>query len=284
MAELEEQVGVAASELKIAWTTVKNTANSSLPTKCFEHWEKRAKLHELLTRTIPVFKAREKAWEVVQGVAFAEELNGKPGLVSYGGIEMEFAVARHLALTSYVSVTWSIYDRLANVCGRLSGVREISEHPKQNPKLCEDLLGEKNDEKGKPKKNDTLGFGGHLHIYAAYAWPIKVSYKVRNWLVHEGYEDGTTALFEGDRIADRFMLSNDALGFLQKACGGDGNGQKKGDAICVQEAEDSWLQRDLLKIIEQYNKEIDTMFVALLKWSAESLTGQIKAFAARDQQ
>jgi hypothetical protein len=284
MSNLEKQINASAAELRAAWTSVQTApTKSSLPAKCYEQWRTRAALHQLLTRTIPILAARDSAWKIVQGVAKAQEVKDKPKTVNYGDIEMEFTVARHLALTSYVSITWSIYDRLANVCGRLSSVGEVGNHPKQNPKLCEDLLGEI-EEQGKRKKRDTMGFGGHFHIYAAYAWPIKVSYKIRNWLVHEGYEEGSILLFEGDGIADRFILNIDAVQHLQRACGGANDGNKKGESTCVSENDDYWINRDLLRILEQYNSEIDTMFVGLLKWSVGSFVGQIKAFAARDHE
>ena len=283
MSNLEKQMKASATALQEAWNNAKNVPlTSSLPAKCYEQWLKRAEMHYLLTGTIPILVARDAAWKIVQDVAIAQAVKDKPKTVRYASIEMEFAVARHLALTSFVSVTWSIYDRLANVCGRLSSIGEVGNHQKQNPKLCEDLLGE-TEELGKRRKRDTMGFGGHLHIYAAYAWPIKVSYKIRNWLVHEGYEEGSTSLFEGEGIHDRFMLHIDAIQHLQKVCGGEHDGKKKGEATCVSEEDDCWLHRDLLRILEQYNNEIDTMFAALLKWSVDSFVGQIKAFAARDQ-
>lgn len=64
-----------------------------------------------------IFPARDAAWATVQVVA-ASVVNPKnpaKNEISYNGLSMDFTIARHLALTSYVSVTWSIYDRLANV-------------------------------------------------------------------------------------------------------------------------------------------------------------------------
>lgn len=295
MSSLQEQVKESATELQQAWAALQNLPLSlSLPSKCYGHWTKRASLHEVLRGTFAIFEARAEAWKLVSEVAKSkavydkEELNAapndfkNPNTVKYGNIEMSFSVARHLSLISYSSITWSIYDRLANVCGRLSSISEVANHPKQNPKLCENLLGE-TEEQGRRKKQDTMGFGGHLHIAAAYAWPIKVSYKVRNWLVHEGYEDGSVPLFKGNDLSDQFILHDDAVRHLQNSCGGENNGSKRGDSTCISETEDYWQHADLLKILEQYHNEIDTMFSALMKWSVNSFVTQIKAFAARDQ-
>ena len=295
MSSLEQQVRESATALRQAWVGLQKPPPSpSLPLKCYEHWTKRASLHDVLGGTTALFEARAVAWKLVGEVANAKPVYSKddinndptklksPNAVKYGNIEMEYGVARHLVLTSYVSTVWSIYDRLANVCGRLSSIGDVANHQKQNPKLCEQLLGETEDQ-GKRKKQDTMGFGGHVHIAAAYAWPIKVSYKIRNWLVHEGYEEGSVLLFKGNGISDQFILHGDAIRHLQKVCGGENDGNKKGESTCISEKEDCWQHGDLLKILEQYNKEIDTMFAALLRWSVDSFVGQIKAFAARDQ-
>lgn len=274
MTNLKKQIEQSTAALRDAWTNVKSVpTGSSLPSKCFEQWSKRSAMHQLLASTISICAARDVAWNVVKQIANAQAVPGKANVVSYNNIEMEFHIARHLALTSYVSVTWSIYDRLSNVCGRLAGTTDLAENPKQNPKACEDLVG----------KKDVLGFSGHLHIREAYSWPLKVSYKIRNWLVHEGYNDGNVSLFDGDGIADQFKLHQDAIQYIQKCCGGAGDGKRRGDSTCVVEAADFWAAGDLLQILEQYNSEIHTLFVALLRWSVDSFVGQIKAFAARDQ-
>lgn len=285
MSSLEQQVKLGAAALQQAWAGLQSApASASLPAKCYEHWKRRASLHDVLSGTVAIFEAREQAWRLVDQVSNAPPSNAENGLtgdptvpqspnvVTYGNISMEFAVARHLALTAYVSVTWSIYDRLANVCGRLAGVSELAENPKQNPKPCEDFLG----------KKDLLGFASHLHIREGYAWPLKVAYKIRNWLVHEGYEEGGTQLFEGSSIQDRFLLSIDAVQYLQKICDhSDDNGRI--GSCCVAAGDTNWGSRDLLRILELYHSEIDTMFVALLRWSIDTFVGQVKAFAARDQ-
>lgn len=274
MSNLKQQIEHSTAALREAWTKVKSVPpGSSLPAKCFEQWSRRSAMHQLLAGTVSLCAARDVAWNVAKEVANTQAVDGKTDVIRYNNIEMEFYIARHLALTSYVSVTWSIYDRLSNVCGRLAGTTDLAENPKQNPKACEDLAG----------KKDVLGFSGHLHIREAYSWPLKVSYKIRNWLVHEGHFDGNISLFEGDGISDRFKLHKDAIQHIQKCCGGEDDGKRRGDSTCVVEAADFWSGSDLLKILEQYNSEIDTLFAALLRWSVDSFVGQIRAFAARDQ-
>lgn len=273
MADLKAQVEKSAEDLRVAWTELQGVMGSALPQKSHEHWIKRAALHRVLNGTAAIFPARQMAWDVVKTVALPSGIREAGcDLVLHGTVEMDFAIARHLALTSYVAVTWSAYDRLANFCGRLTGIAELAENPKQNPKACEDFLG----------KKDTLGFAAHTHIQQAYRWPLKVTYKIRNWLVHEGYEENSTPMFKGDRIADGFRLHDDAVDHLQKCCGyGIDNG--KIDGCCLLPVEECWPTRDALSILELYHAEVDTMFAGLVKWSVDSFVGQIVAFSARDR-
>ena len=273
MTELREQVEISASELKNIWTLVQAASGTVLPPKCYEHWTRKADLHRGLTNTAGLFPARDKAWDAVQEVADHDNgTDASHNLISFGTLEMDFSVARHLSLTSYVAVTWSIYDRLANICGRLAAIAELSENLRQNPKACEDFLG----------KKDTLGFAAHLHLQHAYKWPLKVTYKVRNWLVHEGYEEGGTPMFNGDRISDGFRLHNDAVAYLEKCCGYSEHSGKI-EASCLGASEECWQNKDLLVILEKYHAEIDAMFACLVKWTVESFVNQVAVFADRDK-
>lgn len=274
MTDLKDQVIESSKQLESAWKFLKGISSPSLPQKCYEHWIRRADLHQSLSGTSAIFEARTLAWELVNSILNQTNIKERPedNNVMYGQIKMDYAVARHLALTSYMSVTWSIYDRLANVCGRLSGTAFIAEHKKRNPKVSEDFLA----------KEDPLWFEGQVLLKEAYAWPLKVSYKVRNWLVHEGYETGSVPLFKSENLKEGFTLHFDAIQKLNEDCKATGS-DGKAFASCVAEKNDKWKQGDLLMILDQYNGEIDIMFSAFLKWSVDSYVGQIKAFAARDQ-
>jgi len=229
-------------------------------------------MHQLLGGTIAIFPARRAARDLVQSVATAQPIPNKDNIVAYGNIEMDYAIARHLALASYVSVVWSAYDRIANVCGRIAGIKDLALNPQQNPKVFEDFLGDK----------DRLGFASQSHIREAYGWPVRVSYRCRNWLIHEGYEIGGTPLFAGNRIQDGFLLDNKAVDLLQKACGHSSDNGKLA-ACCIAAGDTSWDSKDLLRILDLYHAEMDIMFAALLKWSVDSFTGQIRIFAERDR-
>jgi len=273
MADLKTEVENSADKLRSAWTKLQGVFGTSLPQKCYEQWINRAALYRVLNGTATIFPARQAAWNVVQAVATSSSVkDAERNIVMHGPLEMDFSVARHLALTAYVAVTWSAYDRLANICGRLAGITELTENPRQNPKACEDFLG----------KKDTLGFAAHMTIQQAYRWPLKVTYKIRNWLVHEGYEENSTPLFQGNRIADGFRLNDDAIRHLEKCCAYSADNDKI-DGCCLAAAEECWPTGDVLTILELYHAEVDEMFAGLVTWSVDSFVGQIIAFSGRDR-
>ena len=111
MAKLEEQVKESAAMLEQAWTRLQVIVPPTMQNGCRDHFVKRAKLHELLKCTAAIFPVRQEAWSVVQNVSTAtDDKCRSPNNVVYGGnsYEMDFAVARHLCLISYVTTTWSI--------------------------------------------------------------------------------------------------------------------------------------------------------------------------------
>ena len=195
-----------------------------------------------------------------------------PNEVEFGSQRLDFGIARHLSLVSYVASVWSIYDRVSNACGRLAAISEIAENPRQNPKACEDLIG----------KKDTHGFSVQFHIREAYAWPLRVSYKVRNWLLHEGWEENSIPLFRGDSIGDGLLLHDDAARHLEKCSGYSTDGGKI-SGCCLSSSEECWPTSDLLLILPNYHAELDALFSGLLKWSVDSFVGKIEAFTARDR-
>lgn len=272
MADLKAQLVESSEKLKQAWVSLQTVSSSVLPPKCFEQWRNLGAYHQTLCGSVSLFQMRDAAWQNVLGLTDSARIQdfGK-NLVSFNMMDVDFEVARHMALVSYVAAAWAIYDRVSNVCGRLAGVANISENPKHNPKSCEDFIS----------KKDVLGFTAHIVIQQAYAWPLRVTYKIRNWLVHEGYEEGGVPLFSGSKIADGFVLDNRAVRHLEET-----NGVKPGSvdlASCISSSEDLWFTHDLLRILPQYHSEVDTMFTGLLQWSVDSFVGQIAAFTSRDR-
>ncbi|MEI7923043.1 MAG: hypothetical protein WCJ40_14150 [Planctomycetota bacterium] len=277
MNDLAHQVEQNAVKLKGAWESLSNKGQSSLPNACFEHWLKLATLHQQLSGTTPIFEARNYAWRIVQSLLTTDDNESiLQNLVLYNAIKMDFSVARHLSLISYVSTTWSIYDRLSNVCGRLAGIAEISNKVNENPKVIDFFMADK-------KLQNPLGFTTNLHLKHSYEWPLRVSYKIRNWLVHEGFEVGDISLFKSNSIFDKFVLNVDAIEKIEKECNSNLNQKDKSKRTCAPQTDEIWTDRDLISILCLCDNEIDIMFSAFLGWSVDSFINQIKLFAARDK-
>lgn len=270
MDDLESVVVSNVNKLKDAHDAVLRLSPSDTAPESIELWKSRTILWEKLRDTNPLFSARHASWQTVLQLV-TQTIDSDGNSVKYGEVEMEFIVARHLVLTSYLTTTWSIYDRLTDCCGRLAAVMDIAQKPRQNPKLCEDILS---------TKSNSLGHACHQHVRANFGWPIHLSYKLRNWLVHEGYEEGGVHMFKGPRTEDGFILSDEAIvhveQLISKHCGCEPTKHSRLSAT-----EDTWSRGDLTKVLPQYHLEIDRMFAALLPWSVESIIHQIRLFAAR---
>jgi hypothetical protein len=269
MPDLEQQIRDCSEELKgIVVGLRRNPAN--YPIACIERWEKKIGLSSVLDNTLSLFPARLEAWEVTKSIErlpISKIENGRDYLF-LSGREMDFEIARYISLSAYLTTSWAIYDRLANVVGRIACVSEVENHKNSNPKLLGHFLG----------KKDVFGFGGHLPLKEAYSWPCKVSYKIRNWLVHEGYYDGENRLFAGVTQSNGFKLHLEAIEQLKECCDYAKGGREK---ILVDSAADPWDRGELLDILECYHFEIDRMYRGYLKWATGSLALQVRCFLDR---
>jgi len=270
MLSLDKQISDSAAHLQSIVTAIRTT-NPKLPSRCLEKWEKGSLLHQQLVGTSQLFPAKDSAWNLLQSIAFAplKRTDGDRDFIDVGNVEMDFAVARHLALASYITVCWSIYDRIANVCGRIAGVPVLAEHTKNNPKITDFL-----------NKDNQVGFAVQMHLRESYRWPLMACYKIRNWLVHDGYDDGGRQMFVSHRHAKSFLLHAQAKKYIEDECGHSVDGVQIQNC-CVETKLDPWDKCQLLDILECYHAEIDKMFAALLRWSTESLVIQVKAFSDR---
>ncbi len=195
-------------------------------------------------------------------------------LSAFGQQELPFHIARHLALSAYVCSNWAIYDRLANYCGRIAGAPSLAEDAGSNPKLLGNIIDH--------GKKDVFGFACHSIVLESYAWPIRVAYKIRNWIVHEGVEEGAIPMFAGDQLANGLTLHTAAKEHLVK-CGSGQMVAGRFEQCRLPAAEEKWSTGDLLQILPQYQNEIDTMYSALVPWATHALEFQMRFFSERDR-
>lgn len=249
-------------------------SNTSIPTTTLEHWRKRLRLVRILEGTSSLFEIRAAAWDRIVGLCNPREpYNSQSNFVRFGEADVPFEIARHLAISAYVCTSWATYDRLANYCGRVAGSPALSEDPSRNPKVLGSII----DNNGK----DSFGFACHSLLQESYAWPVRVAYKIRNWIVHEGVEEGDVRMFAGDHPNDGLRLHLDAQQYLLKY----GQGQivaGKFEKCRIEATDEKWITLDLLEILPKYHEEIDTMFCALVSWATQALESQIRFFAERD--
>jgi hypothetical protein len=319
MNNLKNQVSSSSAQLDAVWQKLSSRSPSTvLPVECFKRWESAAAFHASLSDTIPLFEVREKAWQGVEALVDPKRIEleklrlkdpqrrliegAKMYNFSHDGIEMDFPCARHLALASFSSVSWSIYDRLSNICGRMAATEEVRQHYKQNPKLIEDLLAREKDKstvsdaENSEKKKSVSGrhdYGSQLfafsmqyHLRAAYDWPSRVTYTIRNCLVHEGGLIGAVRLFHSDSIEDGLRLHSDAVQHIEKSCSLELDGNVDPLRCCLRGPANPWVKGreiDLIEVLGAYHGEVDIMFSGLLKWCVDSFVGQFAAFSARDK-
>ena len=141
MGDIEQQIKVSAESLRKALTGLP-TSLSALPQECYNLWNQHAPSVEYLVSTLKLFPAREKTLEMINELV--SKVPQLTNMLSNNDVIDDriknFVTDRHLAFVAYVAITWSIYDRLANVCGRLASTTEFPANPRQNPKLVENFL------------------------------------------------------------------------------------------------------------------------------------------------
>lgn len=279
MADLKTAIETGATRLQstLAQLTMAASIRTAMPLDCYRLWRQRAELHIPLKATTALLPMREHARVVLKSLPDDGNVEDRvTSSVRFCGQVMPFATARHLALAAFLTTTWAVYDRLANVCGRLVGHENIGNNlsPTSNPKLIEHFMRESKD------KFRQHGFSLACLLPPAYGWPASVSYVVRNWLVHEGLEAEGVPLFLGNTLAESFELSDAAMKRIERICTADGSAHSQ---CCLSTDPDHpWYDRSILTILEKCHAEIDQLFCGLLTWSVISFAGQVDTFSERD--
>jgi hypothetical protein len=144
-------------------------------------------------------------------LAFPKQLSiASPGLFLYNGLDVPFKLGRYLLFQNYAVTTWALYDSLAKVAGLLSCNDKLSKNPVKPIKLYEDFL----------QGDNCVGARVRDHLKGAYGWPIAVSYKVRNWLAHDGHCHEGVEMFKYDSLAisSEFEMLDKAWDVVEQTC------------------------------------------------------------------
>lgn len=101
MSDMKVVIESNVSRLKstFAQSTAAIASRTTIPTSCYDLWQKRASLHIALDATLELLPMRDLAWNAVTSVANDENVADRENnKVRFCEQEMSFATARHLAL------------------------------------------------------------------------------------------------------------------------------------------------------------------------------------------
>ena len=289
VSQCDELLGEIASSL--------SNLSPDVPSKMMESWKKQIRLQSYLHESISLLQIRDVVWETVKDMNDEDNRIKKstqnqttstasPNVWTFNGKEIEFSMAKYLSMLSYTTMTWTIYDNLFNVVARMAAIPELASGTKWNPKLqaLYDLKAPIQDEPNEGEKLSEKAkkflFPKTVHDFAIeqYAWPCAFSYTIRNWLVHEGMNQGDCPLFKSDEILDGFIMSGPAKKNIETTLRKLYKEKDKLNSIWQKVDANGNLNVNLADMLEFCHSEIDSLFIALLPWSIESFEIQIKYF------
>lgn len=297
MTELNRVIESMASKLdgirrKLSPTKLPSSSlHLKIPETCYKMWNTRAELSSYLLKTGTVYSLRDIAFKELKELGeiksdkMWEEYVRRKGLPQ----DSSYVIQRCFALSKYLMATWALYDRVANVCGRLIGPRSVGDDPnqKRNPKLYSSFFEkEKCDENGDTivQQNRPDGFSILGVVSPQWKWPVVVSYKIRNLFVHDGagMEDGR--IFNGNSAVDGFLVSENLKDQLLRECFHQNvpNEDQFPSGLRF-ETDFPWYDGDLINILEKYNSEIDELYSRMLEWCVTAFCSQVEIFVRPDE-
>ena len=271
MNDLDSMVRQAQADLAAVYSAVKKVP-PGVPNPVWlsiqRVWIGKAKLHEYLGETAKLFECRDAAMTCLEDLHKNMSQLGSKSIsatISFGATVMPIFAARLLALDSYLASTWSIYDRLSNILGRLMGNDKIAEesNPAQNPKLVDDLIGQ--------AKGCYQGFGINELLPKLYGELIYSSYFLRNSFMHDGGMMDNVSILSGSIAATCFVLSKE-------------NAEKINHIVSQRLGSSSsgfFSEGDLIEQLKKCHNDLDKMFVSLMRFIVGSFCMQVSMFCGR---
>jgi hypothetical protein len=279
--QIQEAAACLAQAMDLPRLALSHPDSCALPTDCYTLWCTRIEdLQHPLEATEKLLDTRDAASSVVARLERdAASVAPDAATVRFASQDMSFELARHLAVAAYLTTTWTIYDRLANVCGRLIGTDSVGDAagPRSNPKLCEHFLTGRGD---KDKHKVLHGFS-LAKLLPAYAWPAKASYALRNWMTHEGQELEGISLFVGSSPSAGFTLHERATERITNDLAQENTPPHS--CCLTDDPHFPWYDRNIMTVLERYHAEVDTMLAGMVRWSVNSFVEQITWFSDRDR-
>lgn len=277
MTNLEEEVRSAIMQIQEIDRVVKiQMANSGnvISDLNYRAWTEKIELVERLENVLPLFPVRDNADKglvYISSCIQREDYNPKTE-TTYGGTTVPIKVARMLAMNTYLSAYWSLYDCLTNIIGRVVGPESIrtSHLGRMNPKLVGTFLSD-GTQKGKEKPRiEVLGLRGIL--LESYGNYIGFSYLLRNCSIHEGGMVDALPILSDEMSKGCFVVQDSVAEKLN---------QEISDRYHIPNVT-IVKPGDLDKQLRDCHSILDKMFVSLLRFMTGTLAVEIEAFAAID--
>lgn len=231
-------------------------------------WLQKVKQHEALAETVKLFECRASALKCMENLRDIASKFGSKAIsetIVYDSVEMSIFAARLLSIDSYLAATWSIYDRLSNVLGRLMGDAKVVDNTvaAKNTKLVEDLIGQ--------AKGCYQGFGTNELLLKLYGGSIYSSYFLRNSFVHDGGMMGNVPILSGSSAAACFELSKENAERINQAVAKQSCGLGSG----------LFEEGDFIGQLEKCHDDLDKMFIALSRFVVGSFCAQVSLFCGK---
>lgn len=298
--ETLRNIGSTLKELQILTNTGAALADTVLPSSCYQHWGQIASTHAILEPSISLLEIRDEAYKSMVSLTKGKEqlnLESRPERdknildpVRYGSIVVSFATARYLSLSSYMSTTWALYDQLTVVAGKLIGPKNFANMrtKKRCPKLpsaffdMKEKLPDSAEEDTKEGKTENLprGFSLDCVIGEKWKWPVFLSYRIRNLVLHDGVGKTNDSFFQSENRISGFCLSEPIQkNLVREFCFATG----RQPDVSQEEINQKFPTSDLRVILKQNNEEIDALLERLLLWGTDAFKSQIQLFSEPDK-
>jgi len=241
----------------------------------YQAWTEKIELVERLENVLPLFSVRDNADKGLVDISSCIQREGYNPItttIPYGGVAVPISAARMLAINTYLSAYWSLYDCLTNIIGRVVGPDSIRKNPtgRMNPKLVGTFLSDET-QKGKEKPRiEVLGLRSIL--LESYGNYIGFSYLLRNCYIHEGGMLDALPILADDMPNGCFVVQENVAEKLNLEIS---NRYNISNVTIVKPG-------DLVKQLQDCHSRLDNMFVSLLRFMTGTLAVEIESFAGID--
>lgn len=252
---LKTRTATATKDLEDVANGLKKANQSSLSKECTGLFADCSKWAAELASIEGLIDTRELQRQVLKALPGGTDQSTDE--VEYLGVKLPFHAARLLGFQAFLATTWAISDTVTAVLGRLACLDEVRANPTTTAKLIRHFIKD-----GKSAR----GFGAAI-LREAYAWPIAVSYVIRNHFAHDGGVRSGNDFFESRSAALAFRVSQAGWSYV------DDQVRKEHGAVPRQTRRAmQWPPGDdLLDVLDLCHAELDDALGILMVSSARAV-------------